>query len=357
MFRVKYQHWLRPAAVVFGSSCIGTLFHNDRHRNHSSTVNEGRTASPSLSSNDGIASPASPTLPVRMIRPNPNLEIVFDVRTRTPIYVLETLNGLPDRGGRRNRPQFYEDRTIDQPEYRSTLAHYRNSGFDRGHMAPAADYPEKMEDTFTLCNIAPQDHVMNLSVWNALEEWVRRVVRSQRENNNSTVYVVTGPLWLPHRQVEDGKYEYHYLGLGRPPSLIAVPTHFFKVVAVVNNDQIYQYACFVVHNHDKLPSKKLEDYVVPWKDLEAVTGLQFFPRWATPDWKDHADQLTREQVLLKRQNNKKLQNDKIVDSSPLLLTDGNRSSPASSRSYWKSGRTKELSMKEIQHLCSDGKCR
>jgi DNA/RNA endonuclease G (NUC1) len=69
--------------------------------------------------------------------------------------------------------------------------------------------------------------------------------------------------------------------------LIAVPTHFFKVVVVVKNDQIYQYTCFVVHTHDKLPSKKLEDYVVPWKDLEAVTKLQL---------------LTQEQVLLKRQN-------------------------------------------------------
>jgi hypothetical protein len=197
---------------------------------------------------------------------------------------------------------------------------------------------------------------MNLSIWNALEEWVRRIVRSQRDNNNSTVYVVTGPLWLPHQQVEDGKFEYRYLGLGRPPSLVAVPTHFFKVVVVLKNDQIHQYACFVVHNHDKLPSKKLEDYVVPWKDLETVSGLQFFPRWATPDWKDHADQLTREQVLLKRQNIK-LENDKAGSSSLLLLTDGSRSSQAHNRSYWRSGPAKELSMKELQHLCADGKCR
>jgi DNA/RNA endonuclease G (NUC1) len=350
MFSVaaKYHQWFRPASFLV-SSAIGTLWSVQRY--DKVTKNEG-SAKPSLSSNDGIMSPASPTLPVRMIRPNPNLEIVFDVRTRTPIYVLETLHGLPDRGGGRKRPQFYEDRTIEQTEYRSTLAHYRNSGFDRGHMAPAADYPDTMEDTFTLCNIAPQDHVMNLSIWNSLEEWVRRVVRSQT-GNNSTVYVVTGPLWLPHRQVDDGKFEYRYLGLGRPPSLIAVPTHFFKVVAVVKDDRICQYACFVVHNHSQLPSKKLEDYVVLWKDLEAVTGLQFFPRWATTEWKEVADGLTREHVILKRQSNQGGQNGKIEYNSPLLLTDGS-SQARKNLPYWK--KTKDLNMKEVRHLCTDGKC-
>ena len=119
-----------------------------------------------------IPSPASPTLPIRVIRPNPRLEIVFDVRTRTPIYVMESLTKDSLAGRKqRGRPQFYEEPSIDPPEYRSKLAHYRNSGLDRGHMAPAADFSgEESSSTFTLCNVSPQDHAMNVSIWNRLEE-------------------------------------------------------------------------------------------------------------------------------------------------------------------------------------------
>ena len=162
----------------------------------------------------GIDSNASPILPIRMIRPNPNLEIAFDCRTRIPIYVMEKLTKttLPERGsgGRRRRPNFHEEKSIDT-EFRSKLSHYHKSGFDRGHMAPGADFPGDLtQDTYTLANISPQDPVMNKGIWNSLEEWTRRLVHSNDVAANSAVYIVTGPLWLPRRQVMDGKFEYQY---------------------------------------------------------------------------------------------------------------------------------------------------
>ena len=49
--------------------------------------------------------------------------------------------------------------------------------------------------------------------------------------------MVTGPLWLPASVTNsdngEARYWYSYEGIGRPPSLVAVPTHFYKVVAVV----------------------------------------------------------------------------------------------------------------------------
>eukprot|EP00536_Pseudo-nitzschia_multiseries_P003850 jgi/Psemu1/295350/fgenesh1_pm.61_\ len=224
-----------------------------------------------------------------MIRPNPNLEIAFDVRTRTPLYVMEKLNKttLPERGsgGRQRRPNFFEDKNVESGSFRSKLSHYHKSGFDRGHMAPGADFPgDSTVDTYTLCNIVPQDPTMNKGIWSSLEEWVRRLVHSNDLPANSDVYVVTGPLWLPKKQVGDGKFEYQHLGLGRPPALVTVPTHLWKVVVVVPRDvpnapsnPILHFACFVIANEEVSPSKKLEDYVVPWNDLETVTGLQFFP--------------------------------------------------------------------------------
>jgi endonuclease G, mitochondrial len=369
-----------------------------------------------------ILSPASPTLPIRMIRPNPNLEIAFDVRTRTPIYALERLTcqsvyQQQQQQGKKPppRPPFYEETTIHPPEYRSKLTHYRNSGWDRGHMAPAADFGgnhQERNTTFTLCNVAPQHHILNMTLWCALEEWVRGVVKrrcncssdSSVDNNknnhnnanaiNEVVYVVTGPLWLPDRQVDGSTFEYRYGGLGRPPSLVAVPTHFFKVVVVVvtnsteNNDNhqqhqgttsastsIQQFACFVVPNQEP-KSKTLEDYIVPWKDLEAVTGLLFFPQWATPEWKDRADYLTRQQQQQQqiesrqpslspspKQSGRSNDDSMSSSSSPrpssmLLLTDGSNQRPTSTRTLWK--RVREAGVKQhadLEHLCAFGRCR
>jgi len=279
-----------------------------------------------------------------MIRPNPNLEIAFDCRTRIPIYVMEKLTKttLPERGsgGRRRRPNFHEEKSIDT-EFRSKLSHYHKSGFDRGHMAPGADFPGDLtQDTYTLANICPQDPVMNKGIWNSLEEWIRRLVHSNDVDANSAVYVVTGPLWLPRRQVMDGKFEYQYLGLGRPPSLVAVPTHFFKVVVVVNEldakNPIRQFACFVIGNEESCPSKKLEDFVVPWRDLEAVTGLQFFNNWVTTEWKENADKAMKLQVPASIGSN----------ASRLYLTD-------------RTAMTSGSQLKQIcpEHLCANQKCR
>jgi len=287
----------------------------------------------------------SPLIPIRVIRPNPDLEIAFDVRTRNAIYVLEKL----DRGGQNlgkdhKRPNFYEEHAIDQESYRSRLTHYKNSGFDRGHLAPAADFPTKTEDTYNLCNISPQNHNMNMSIWSKIEDFTRRVADRAKSNGGGETYVVTGPLWLPAKQVAAAKFEYSYLGLGQPPSLVAVPTHFFKIVAVVAKGNIVEFACFVVPNVEPNKSKGMHDYIVPWTDLEAVTGLQFFPTLATEEWKDWADYITQETVLRFRTSR--------TPKEQLLLTDGGKKSSSKSNA---SSRNNNSAM--LVHLCKGGECR
>ncbi len=59
----------------------------------------------------------------------------------------------------------------------------------------------------------------------------------QTQDGSSRVetWVITGPLWLPTSTSEKKEhFRYTYEGIGRPPSLIHVPTHFFKVVVVVS---------------------------------------------------------------------------------------------------------------------------
>lgn len=275
----------------------------------------------------------SPTLPIRIIRPNPDLEIAFDVRTRNAIYVLEKLDRRGQNLGKdHKRPNFFEERAIEQEAYRSKLHHFKNSGYDRGHLAPAADFPSQTEDTYNLCNVSPQNHMMNMSIWSQIEEFTRRVSDRSAKVGLET-YVVTGPLWLPAKPAGPSKFEYSYFGLGEPPSLVAVPTHFFKVVAVVSKSaSIVEFACFVVPNTEPNKSKGMHDYVVPWTDLEAVTGLQFFPTLATEQWKEWADYVTQDSVLRFRNQ-----------QGQLLLTDGKtKKAPAIPSS--------------LQHICKGGQC-
>jgi endonuclease G len=334
---------------MMGTTATGA---DGTHRSTHAEASKGRTVYAPAANDDSSSMSMSPTLPIRVIRPNPNLEIAFDVRTRNPIYVLEKLQmELRNKSGqttatktvekRRRRPPFYEERGIEQETYRSRQSHYRNSGYDRGHLAPAADFSHDEQeeiDTFNLCNVSPQDHIMNLSIWNRLEEWIRRVAAAASANKGCDTYVVTGPLWLPTKQVDDTRFEYSYVGLGRPPSLVSVPTHFFKVVVVVLENEIVQFACFVVENGPPDKTKELQDYIVPWTDLETVTGLQFFPNWATLEWKAWADQLTHDSVFGGSQQQR------------LLLTNG--SSNNKGRKKLKKGSISQ----SLQHLCKEGQC-
>ena len=317
---------LGPVASV----CVGAA---ELTRNTvTTTKSEEATAIPSLAD-------FSPFPPIRVMRPNENLEIAFDVRTRNPIYVLERLV-TTDGSARLNRPNFWEDSKNLPVVYRSQLQHYHKSGYDRGHMAPAADYgydKSAYHDTFSLCNVSPQDPVLNKKDWANLEDWTRNVAKKAQKEQGATTYVITGPMWLPKRQIGEKVFQYAYPALGKPPSLVAVPSHFFKVVVVVNHDKIIKFACFVMANVEPQPNRNLQDYLVRWTDLEAVTGLQFFPNLADDDWKQKADRLTS--ALLKQQ------------SPPvLLLTDGGSNSSGSSS--WRVQRGDA----STQHLCDRNAC-
>ena len=53
---------------------------------------------------------------------------------------------------------------------------YKKSGFDRGHLAPAADMSysqETMQESFYFSNMSPQNPSFNRGIWKKLEEKTR----------------------------------------------------------------------------------------------------------------------------------------------------------------------------------------
>lgn len=83
----------------------------------------------------------------------------FDLKTRNPRWVLEVLNKDNYNGdGDRKLSDFFEDPLLEE-RFRNKLSDFRGSGYDRGHLAPAANHKasqKSMDDTFTLANMSPQ---------------------------------------------------------------------------------------------------------------------------------------------------------------------------------------------------------
>ncbi len=72
---------------------------------------------------------------------------------------------------------------------------YRNSGYQRGHMAPNSPIadcfgPEAQKETFLLSNITPQTPALNEKVWENMER-----AEATRYSKNEPVWIICGPMF------------------------------------------------------------------------------------------------------------------------------------------------------------------
>ncbi|XP_034398321.1 endonuclease G, mitochondrial [Cyclopterus lumpus] len=197
----------------------------------------------------------------------------YDPRTRTASWVIERLNPASLNGpSDRKYCNFKEDDSV-HVFHRSTNADFRGSGFDRGHLAAAANHKwsqKAMEDTFYLSNVAPQNPHLNQNTWNNLEQLCRSLTK-----HYLNVYVCTGPLYLP-RQEADGKLYVRYQVLGR--NHVAVPTHFFKVLILEQVDgRGVELRSYVLPNEPIDEKVPLDRFLVPIETIERASGLHFVP--------------------------------------------------------------------------------
>nr|CAB3242554.1 endonuclease G, mitochondrial-like [Phallusia mammillata] len=206
------------------------------------------------------------------IKERGNYVLSYDRRNRNPNWVFEHLTkdivAKTEDSADRTNINFIEDQTIPKI-FRSTNRDYLNSGYDRGHMAAAANHRADqywMEETFLLSNISPQHPHFNRNAWNNLERYVRSLA-FHYEN----VYVCTGPLYLPMR-MPDGKSYVTYEVL--EPNHVAVPTHFFKVVLLETGGD-FALRSYVMPNREVDPSTPLREFEQPIEAIEKSAGLLF----------------------------------------------------------------------------------
>lgn len=136
---------------------------------------------------------------------------------------------------------------------------YTHSGYDRGHMAPAADMKwseQAMRESFYMTNISPQNQNLNRGDWNDLEELARDWTRKY-----GSICIACGPIVAEN---------YNTIGQNNK---IAVPSAFYKVF-LHQTATSWTSIGFVMPN--QAGSRPLMSYMMSVNDIEDLTQIDFF---------------------------------------------------------------------------------
>lgn len=146
------------------------------------------------------------------------------------------------------------------PTGSASPADYTRSGYDRGHLAPAADFDydrKALSESFFMTNISPQFPAFNRGGWKELEDQVRKWATEY-----DSLHVITGPV------LEEGLKK---IGENR----VSVPKYFYKIILDSRQPEIKMIGFL-------MPNKKITQgpwpYVVTVDSIEQVSGLNFFPQ-------------------------------------------------------------------------------
>ncbi len=154
------------------------------------------------------------------------------------------------------RPYFVQDRDVKSGS--ADWRNYKKSGYDRGHLCPAADRRfdyDAFHETFLTSNISPQNHEFNAGVWNKLEQKTRYWAKKY-----DGVFVATGGV------LENGLKT---IGDER----VSVPNQFYKVIMDASGKD-KKVIAFLIPNRDT--NKSFYDFVVTVDEIEKRTGIDFF---------------------------------------------------------------------------------
>lgn len=134
---------------------------------------------------------------------------------------------------------------------------YRRTGYDRGHLAPAADMTytyETMIHSFFMSNICPQVPGCNRGIWKRVENQTRKWAMKEER-----LYIITGPIFTGGEKL-----------LGK--TNIPIPTAFYKIVLDLTPPM--KMIAFLVQNQTS--RRRVPSFVVTVDKVEEITGYDFF---------------------------------------------------------------------------------
>lgn len=182
-----------------------------------------------------------------------NFTTTFSKSKNYPVYVewwvtkdkLNCSNPLKRENSFKADPKFNWDTKFNDD--------YLNSGYDRGHMCPAADNlcmtKNVLEESFFFTNISPQQHALNSGDWLTLEEYTRDLARSQ-----DSIQVFCGNI-----------------GEIKKIKSVSVPEYCWKVIYIKKKGVWEAY----LFSNNKSKANGIKDNKVDIKKIEKLTGFNF----------------------------------------------------------------------------------
>jgi len=172
-----------------------------------------------------------------------------------PFWVFYKLTPNHVNGTIKRTNDFREDKKISTGSAQNE--DYLKSGYDRGHLCPAADMKLSklsMSETFYLSNMSPQLPEFNRKTWANLESKVREWVLIEKE-----LYVISGPVFINNIDtIGDNN--------------VIVPGYFYKIIFDITDEQ-KMIAFLLKHEYSEKP---LYSFVTTVDSIEYLTGIDFF---------------------------------------------------------------------------------
>lgn len=168
------------------------------------------------------------------------------------IITPDIINGIQSRTNDFRKDSSLRKATADKEDY-------WDSGFDRGHLAPSADFrwsKKALSESYFYSNMAPQKPELNRERWADLEDKLRKLVAENKEQ----LYVVTGGVLKKGLPV-----------LGEHK--VSIPEYFFKVAVDYEGDEKKGIG-FIMPN-GKCDFTVMQ-YAVSIDSVEKLTGIDFF---------------------------------------------------------------------------------
>jgi endonuclease G len=181
---------------------------------------------------------------------------VYNEKHEQAKWIAYCLTKKETEGSLERTDHFVEDPIVKTGT--ATNADYSKSGFDRGHLAPAADMKWSelaMDESFYYSNMSPQLPAFNRGIWKKLEEQVRDWAVSL-----DSVLIVTGPILsesLPS------------IGTNK----VSVPKFYYKAILDFKGTHSKAIAFIMPNKGSKAP---LMSFAVTIDELEKLTGMNLF---------------------------------------------------------------------------------
>jgi endonuclease G len=186
--------------------------------------------------------------------------INYNYETKVAHFVVEHIQAEDLVKTAKRKDDFRMDPKVEDSK-EATLEDYAGTGYDRGHIAPAANFSwseEEMSESFYLTNMMPQVPNNNRGVWKKTETMARENAAKRGE-----VYVISGTIF------SDG---YKTIGEGK----VGVPQRVYKIII---DPRTQESIAFVFPNEMgmKIKTRTLPSYVVDIDYVESATGIDFSP--------------------------------------------------------------------------------